>query len=333
MTKEKIFVIAEMACSHDGDFHLAKKIVDGSVKANADAIQLQIWALEFMMSPQRKEYELLQRLEFSQSEWVQLVKYTRDNYPELQVYVCVYEHASIEFIDSLGIDGYKLNSSDLSNPLVLDKVAATGKPINLSVGASTLAEIQAAVERIRLNSNSPITLMYGHQSFPTSPENVHMSYMNKLNSLFDLPIGYQDHCDADTEAAFWLPAAAVGMGVSVLEKHITHDRSFKGIDHESALNPDEFTRFVKMVRTLEQAKGSSVPRTFTEEEVRYREFQKKSIVAAHRIDAGTVLTSNDLTFMRAESLGYSPDKINLILGKTTSVDIDAFQTISETDLK
>ncbi len=327
------YIIAEMACSHEGDKALAKKIIDGAAVAGADVIQLQIWAVEHMMAPQRNEYDLLKRIEFSQDEWRELVQYSRDRYPAMKVYVCVYEHASIEFINSLDIDGYKLNSSDLSNPLVLDKVAATGKPINLSVGASTLAEIQTAVERIRLKSNSPVTLMYGHQSFPTRPENVHMSYMNKLNSLFDLPVGYQDHCDADTEAAFWLPAASVGMGVSVLEKHITHDRSLKGIDHESALNPDEFTRFVEMVRTLEQAKGSSVPRTFTEEEIRYREFQKKSIVAAHKIDAGTVLTSNDLTFMRAESLGYSPDKINLILGKKTRVDIDAFQTLSETDLK
>jgi N,N'-diacetyllegionaminate synthase len=329
---DNVFVVAEMACSHEGDMQLAINIIDGASKARADAVQLQIWSLVHMMSPQRKEYELLQRLEFTQDEWVQLVKYTRDKYPDLKIYVCVYEHASIEFIDNLGIDGYKLNSSDLSNPLVLDKVAATGKPINLSVGASTLAEIQSAIERIQKNTDSPITLMYGHQSFPTKPENVHMNFMGKLKKLFELPIGYQDHCDADDESAFWLPAASLGMGVDVLEKHITHDRSYKGIDHESALDPDEFVRFVEMVRTIEKAKGISTPRSFSKDEIKYREFQKKSIVAAHDLNKGTVITTKDLNFMRAETLGYSPTEIDSVIGKVTTKDIKAFQLISKNNV-
>ena len=333
MNKNSTFLIAEMACSHEGEMKLAKKIIDGASKANADVVQLQIWSLVHMMSPQRKEYELLQRLEFSQDEWIQLVKYTRDKYPDLKIYVCVYEHASIEFIDSLGVDGYKLNSSDLSNPLVLDKVAVTGKPINLSVGASTLAEIQVAIERIKNKSDSPITLMYGHQSFPTKPENVHMSFMENLKQLFELPIGYQDHCDADDESAFWLPAASLGMDVDIIEKHITHDRSLKGIDHESALNPDEFVKFVEMVRIIDEAKGISTPRPFTADEIKYREFQKKSIVASRDLNKGNVLTSDDLNFMRAETLGYSPADIDSIIGKVLVRDVEAFQSLEEGDIK
>ena len=83
-------------------------------------------------------------------------------------------------------------------------------------------------------------IMYGFQNFPTAPRDVHLNYMLKLKELFELPIGYQDHCDANEDSAFWLPAASVGMGINTLEKHITHDRSLKGIDHESALNPSEF---------------------------------------------------------------------------------------------
>ena len=99
-----------------------------------------------------------------------------------------------------------------------------------------------------------------------------MNYMLKLKDFFELPVGYQDHCDADTESAFWLPAASMGMGVNVLEKHITHDRSRKGQDYESALNPDEFIRFVEMVRVLEKARGNSNPRPFSDDEIKYGEF-------------------------------------------------------------
>lgn len=327
-----MYIIAEMACSHEGDSNLAKKIIDGAAEACADAIQLQIWSLVHMMAPQRPEYELLKKIELSRDEWSDLVDYTRDKYPEMQIYVCVYEHHSIDFIESLNIDGYKLNSSDLSNPHVLEKVAATGRPMNLSVGASTIGEIQAALEKTRAISEAKITLMYGYQSFPTHPGDVHLNYMMKLKELFETPIGYQDHCDAETGSAFWLPAAAVGMGVDVLEKHITHERSFKGIDHESALNPDEFLRFVEMVRILESAKGSSIPRPFSDDEIKYREFQKKSIVATRDLPAGTELAYEDLTFMRAESLGLPPDKLEMIIGRTARRDIPAFQSLSEGDL-
>jgi N,N'-diacetyllegionaminate synthase len=325
----KTFVIAEMACSHEGDVGLAKKIIDASAVAKADAVQLQIWSLQYMMSPQRKEYGLLQKIEFTQQQWRELVTYSRNKYPNMQVYVCVYEHSTIEFIDSLGIDGYKLNSSDLSNPLVLDKVAATGRHINLSVGASTIAEIHSAVKRISSISEAPITLMYGHQSFPTHPENVNMAYMQKLAHLFDLPIGYQDHCDADDDSAFWLPAASMGMGVSVLEKHITHDRSLKGIDHESALNPDEFIKFVKMVRTIDQAKGINTPREFSADEIKYREFQKKSVVVAKDMKVGSILKESDLSFMRAERLGIPPNKIDTVLGRELKNDISAYQPLTK----
>jgi len=323
-----MLIIAEMACSHEGDIDLAKKIIDAAAFAKSDVIQLQVWSLQYMMSPQRSEYDLLRKIEFSKQEWTQLVSYSRENYPDMLVYVCVYEHSTIDFIDGLGVDGYKLNSSDLSNPLVLNKVAMTGKPINLSVGASTVTEIQTAVALINSISEAPITLMYGHQSFPTLPENVNLSYMKKLENLFELAIGYQDHCDANEASAFWLPAASIGMGISVLEKHITHDRNFKGIDHESALNPDEFAEFVNMVNTIEKAKGVSIPRKFSDDERKYREFQKKSIVATHDMESGALLTQDDLTFMRAETLGISPDQIESVIGRRLTKPILAYEAIS-----
>src|SRR5205823_1969384 len=109
-----------------------------------------------------------------------------------------------------------------------------------------------------------VWLLYGYQNVPTRVDDVHLSYMMKLKQLFELPVGYQDHSDGGGDEAFWLPAAAVGMGVEVLEKHITHDRSLKGTDHEAALNPNEFARFVRMVRQVEQARGLAVPHGFSE---------------------------------------------------------------------
>lgn len=332
MKNNKIYIIAEMACSHEGDPALARKTIDGAGQAGTNAIQLQIWSLIHMMTPDRPEYEMLKKIELSRDEWKELVNYTRNHYPGMDIFSFIYEHNSIDFTESLGIDGYKLSSSDLSNPYMLDSVAATGKQINLSIGASSLTEIKTAIERIRKVSQSKITLMYGYQNFPTSTKDIHLNYMVKLKELFELPIGYQDHCDAETEEAFWIPALSVGMGVSILEKHITHDRSFKGIDHESALNPDEFERFVNMVRELESAKGISIPKPFSSDELKYRKFQKKSIVAAQNLKAETRLQETDINYLRADELGIAPDKADKIIGKIIKRDITAYQIIREDDL-
>ena len=325
-------IIAEMACSHEGDAALAKAIITAAARARANIIQLQIWNAEKMMSPAREDFQLIKDLELSEDTWQELVDFSRENFPELEIYVCVYEHATIPFIERLGVDGYKINSSDLSNPLVLELVARTGKPVNLSVGASKIGEIQDAIDILNQFNSGKITLMYGHQSFPTKPENVHMSYMKKLSHLFNLDVGYQDHCDADHPSAYWLPAAALGLGVNVMEKHITHNRALKGIDHESALNPDEFIDFVDMIRVIDKALGSDLPRGLSAEEIRYRTFQKKSIVAGRKIKCGEILSEADILFLRAEELGEMPSSAEQLLGKQLNRDIDAYELIKRGDV-
>lgn len=329
----KIFVIAEMACSHEGDPALARKIIDGAGAAGADAIQFQIWLAQDMMVPQHPAFATLQRIELSRQAWSELAAYVRQNYPRLQIIACVYERASVDFAESLGVDAYKLHSSDLSNPYLVEYVAATGKRIDLSVGASTVEEIRTAVEWIRNSSDSEIWMMYGYQNFPTPTDAIHLDYMLKLRQLFEFPVGYQDHSDGNAPAAFWLPAAAAGMGVEILEKHITHDRAAKGIDHEAALNPEEFARFTAMLREIEAAKGSGRPRSFSAEELKYRKYSKKSLVASRTLPAGSEIGEGDLLFMRAEELGLPPDQSGRLLGRTTRREIPAYQLVLEEDVQ
>ena len=331
-SQRHIYIIAEMACSHEGDPALARKIIDGAGQAGADAVQFQVWKLREMMVPHHPDFDRVSKIELSEEQWSDLATYVRHRYPDMHIAACVYERASVGFCEEIGIDAYKLHAADLSNPFLVKYVAATGKRIDLSVGASTLGEIATAVEWIRSTSDSQIWLMYGYQNFPTPTDAIHLRYMMKLRNLFELPVGYQDHSDADTEAAFWLPAAALGMGVDILEKHVTHDRAFKGIDHEAALNPDEFARFVQMVRIIERAMGVSIPKPFSEEERKYRKYSKKSLVASRDLPAGSKVTEEDLLFMRAEDLGLPPDQAHRLVGRVTKRDISAYHLVLETDV-
>ena len=327
-----MYIIAEMACSHEGDPALARKIIDGAGISGADAIQFQIWTLKDMVVPHHPDYDLLAGLEIPKKEWEALADYARSGYEKMDIIACVNEPGSVDSCEKINVDAYKLHSSDLSNPEIIKYVAATGKRIDLSVGASTLDEIQVAVQWIRDTSDSDIWMMYGYQNFPTPTNAIHLDYMSTLKDLFQLPIGYQDHSGADTEGAFWLPAATAGMGVDILEKHITHDRSFKGIDHEAALNPAEFFRFVAMVREIESALGVSLPRPFSEEELRYRKYSKKSIVASRDVSTGSALARDDVFFMRADSLGLPPDQFERLSGRTVKKDIAAYQLIRDSDV-
>lgn len=332
-TRKPIYVIAEMACSHEGDPALARKIIGAAAEAEADAVQFQIWLAQDVMVPHHPDYQKLTCIQLSREAWTELAQHARARRPQMEIIACVYERSSVDFGEQIKVDAYKLHTADLSNPYLVKYVAATGKRIDLSVGASTINEIQTAIDWIRETSNSGIWLMYGYQNFPTRTDDVHLDYMMKLRELFELPAGYQDHSDAETGAAFWLPAAALGMGVDILEKHITHDRGYKGIDHEAALNPDEFARFVAMVREIEAARGVATPKAFSADEQKYRKYSKKSIVAGRALPKGTVIDLSDLVFMRAPELGLPPDRSVALIGRATSRDVAAYELISEQDVK
>ena len=127
----KIFVVAEMACSHDGSIQLAKKIINGAGKSNADAIQLQIWSVKEMMTPDRSEFKILSNIEFSFKIWQSIIDYSKKKFPKMKVLVCVYENGTLDQVKNLKkVDGYKINSSDLSNHLLVE-IGKTNKLIHL----------------------------------------------------------------------------------------------------------------------------------------------------------------------------------------------------------
>jgi sialic acid synthase SpsE len=116
-------IIAEMACSHEGDPALARKIIDGAGEAGADSIQFQIWSLKDTVVPHHPDYQMLTRIELSRDAWRDLANYVRDKYPAMQIIACVYERSSVDFAQSIDVDAYKIHSADLSNPVLINYVA------------------------------------------------------------------------------------------------------------------------------------------------------------------------------------------------------------------
>jgi sialic acid synthase SpsE len=315
------FIIAEMACAHDGDFEKAKKLIDSAVDANADAVQLQFFRAEETVTPSHPVYDVLRKIEFTEKEWTELFQYACSK--KILVFICTYDLPSVEFATRLKADGIKLNSADLSNPEVVQAVASSGIPFTLGTGASTIEEIAAGINLAKSNGADKIILMHGVQNFPTKIEDLNIQRVELLRDVFDMPVGYHDHTSGEDPLAQVIDLVALGLKACVLEKHITIDRNEKGIDYQAALEPIEFKDYVARTKAI---------RAFTESDLRYRKFQKKSIVAASELVEGEVLVREKVKFIRSEEPGLPPSAFDSILGKKLKKNLRKYQIIELADI-
>jgi sialic acid synthase SpsE len=325
-----IYIIAEMACAHDGDISKAKTIIEAAANAKADAIQLQFFSPDDLVTPDHEVYELLHTINFSQEAWRELNDYAR-NY-SIDVFACTYDIPSAELAIDLNVDGIKLNSSDLSNPDLLKCVAESKIPFTLGTGASTIEEISQAVDTALKHGSDQLIIMHGVQNFPTAVDHASINKIKMLRSLFNFPIGYQDHTDADDPFSRSIDLLAIGAGACVIEKHLTVDRSEKGIDYQAALEPTEFRHFVRMVRNAEKAMGDSRIRPLGESDRSYRAFQKKSIVNIKTLEKGDKIARNCIAFLRSKISGLPPTAFPEIDGKRVNRTIPKFTALKNEDI-
>ncbi|KPA10241.1 N-acetylneuraminate synthase [Candidatus Magnetomorum sp. HK-1] len=325
---QPIFIIAEMACAHDGDVDKAKQLIDAAVKAGADAVQLQFYSLEALMTPSHHLYKLLEKIEFTVNQWKEIYNYARCF--NIEIFACTYDIPSVELAIKLNVDGIKINSSDLSNPELLTKVAKFNKPFTIGTGASTIEEIAKAVDIIKPYGNDNLILMHGIQNFPTDISYAHINKIKIFQSLFPYPVGYQDHTDASDPFSKLIDLLAIGAGACVIEKHITLNRAEKGTDYQAALESDEFCEFVSLIRNAEKAIGSVLINPLSESDIKYRNFQKKSIVSDTQLKKGDIIKLDKVKFLRTGKMpDLSPSDFKSIEGKTVKNDIDAMHPITK----
>lgn len=327
-----VYVIAEMACAHDGSSEKAEKLIDAAVRAGADAIQFQIFSVKDLFAPSHNLYDFLSRIEFKSKQWEGLFRYAKKF--KIALFVCTYDIPSLKLALKYGADAIKLNSSDLSNPDMIQHVASSKKPFTLGTGASTLEEIAKAID-ISLNAGgTDIILMHGVQNFPTDIIHANIRRIALLRSTFNAIVGYQDHTDADSPFSRIIDLIAIGAGAQVIEKHITLRRSDKGTDFQAALEPDEFKAFVGDIRLASSASGSRTVKPLAESDKKYREFQKKSIVAAKDLSRGTTITKDKVLFLRCnDTPGLAPIEMYLLMGKKLNRSIKKYDKFQLSDIE
>lgn len=308
----RTFVIAEIAGSHSGSLEKIKKLIKAASGSRADAVKVQKFKADKLAVKNYKYYKDLKNLEIEDPLWPEIVDYAQNT--NIPILADIFDSRDCDILTDLDVSGFKIHTTDINNLSLIRHVASKKKPIFLAVGASTLNEIEKAVNSV-LGYHKKLILMYGFQSYPTPVEEARLSSIHTLMEMFGLNVGFLDHTPGGSIESMSLPLVSVACGASVIEKHITLDREAKDPDYQSALNPDEFERFVSLLRKIEK---SLEPFSFelSEKEKDYAKFVKKRIVAKHHIPIGKKIEKNDLDFKRANT-GLFLDCLNQVIGRKT----------------
>ena len=325
-------LIAETACAHDGSADEAMRLVDASVAAGADMVQLQVFRAAEQVPPGHKLRGLLERIALSDDDWSKVFRHAAGGGKEVMAFV--YDIPSLDVALANGVVALKLNSADLLNRPLLSACAESGLPIFLGTGASTLEEIAKSLSCISEHGGRKVILMHGVQDFPTALSDARIDRIRLLRETFGLPVGYGDHTDATLPISRIIDLMAIGLGAQVLEKHITMDRSEGKPDHQAALHPDEWKLYAETVRTAASGLSTSAPVELTEADRRYRRFQKKFAVAARTISKGEAVNDDSVRFLRLEEDGEISAIDFAGMGKVIARrDLAPYEVIRNADLR
>lgn len=315
----KVCIIAEAGVNHNGNYDIAMMLVDEAKKAGADIVKFQTFNPDAITSrfAEMAEYqkknigvvksqkEMLQELTLKPEEYIALAKYCAE--VGIRFLSTPFDLPSIDFLESIGCDLWKIPSGEITNYPYLVRLAKTHKEIILSTGMSTLEEVEAAITLLKENGAGPITILHCTTQYPTDYEDVNLSAMKTLAERFGLPVGYSDHT-----RGIEVPVAAVAMGACVIEKHFTLNRKMQGPDHKASLEPKELAQMVSEIRHIEAAIGNGIKQP-SEAERPNQAIARKSIVASRDIGVGEVFTEENITTKRPGN-GISPMRWNEIIG-------------------
>lgn len=322
------FVVAEVASSHCGNKETLKDIIQHSVHAGADAVQLQIFAAHLLSSQHHPGLADLKKIELPHDVWKEIIEYAHGFSTNLIAQVFDEESADIA---EPYVDAFSVHSSDINNPFLLRHVALKGKPVLLHIGGSMLKEIAWALDCVE-DCGTAAILVYGIQNFPTEPKDVNLKRIYLLKETFGVPIGYHDHTRAGSDVAVDIAIHAFAFGACIVEKHITNSREKKGFDYISSLNPEEFAIMVKKIRAFEHFLGDS-SFALTPADLEYRKKMKKFIVAVRDIKKGDVIGLGDIAFKRVTHGIFFPTEYHRVVGKRAANDIASDLPITNEDIE
>ncbi len=319
------YVIAEMSANHAGSLARAKEIIHAAKESGADCIKIQTYTPDTMTIDCDNDYfkisegtwdgENLYHLyekAYTPWEWQQELKEEAEK-AGLDFLSTPFDKTSVDFLEELGVECYKIASFELVDLPLISYIAAKGKPIIMSTGMSTLGEIEQAVQTIKNAGNSQFALLRCASAYPAITDDMNLKTMQNMEQIFQVPVGLSDHSMGSVGAV-----TAVALGAKIVEKHFCLDRSIVNPDCSFSMNPAEFTQMVKDIRQAERAIGTVKYGVSKQEESNI--VFRRSIFCVQDIKEGEKLTEENVRVIRP-GYGLEPKYYPQVLGQRALRDI------------
>ncbi len=321
----RCYVIAEAGANHNRDLGMARELIDVAADAGADAVKFQTYTGAGIYSSKTPRFEYLKD-DRSPQELLEAISLPRDWQPKLadhardrgiHFFSSPFDHEAVDGLAELGVPAMKIASFEIVDLPLIRKAASVGVPLIVSTGMAVYGEIEDALQAAASEGNDSVALLRCASVYPAPPEIMNLRAMGTMRDAFGVPVGLSDHT-----AGISVPAGAAALGMDLLEKHFTLDRSLEGPDHPYAIEPDELRAMIAGVREVEAALGNGRLEGPSEEEKgeMYR-LARRSLIAASDIPAGTEITREMLTVKRP-GFGIAPKHLDLVVGRVARVDIE-----------
>ena len=329
-------VIGEVAQAHDGSLGLAHAFVDAIATAGADAVKFQTHIAEAESTPAEPfrvrfsrqdatRFDYWRRTAFEEHEWQGLAEHARER--GLIFLSSPFSEEAVALLERVDVPAWKIGSGEVANIRLLDRVAATGLPVLLSSGLSPLAELDAAVARLRA-AGAPVAVLQATSEYPCPPEHVGLNLLADLRDRYDCPIGLSDH-----SGTIYPSLAAVVLGASIVEVHVALSREQFGPDVPASVTTAELRELVDGVRFLERAMASPVDKDVVADELAdVRALFTRSVVARGDLAAGTVLAEEHLALKKPAG-GLPPQRLPELVGRRLRRDLVADERLGEEDVE
>lgn len=331
---EPAYIIAEAGVNHDCLLDRGKALVDTAKAAGFDAIKFQSYTASKISTrvaprywveendPNGTQWDTFAKLDkLSDEDFKTLIAYSRGQ--GLVPFSTPFDDEATDFLASLDMPVYKIASADLTCKPLLERVARVGKPMILSTGTATLAEVDEALDTVARNGCDEVVLLHCTLKYPCPPEGINLRMMvHMMNAFPGVPVGLSDH-----SLGISVPQAAVALGACMVEKHYTIDKTIQGSpDHHLSINPAEGKALMEGVRTIEKALGKAVKGLEPLEREAFL-YARRSVTSAKAIAKGVVITREMLTYKRPGT-GISPRHFDLVIGRVARQDIPEDTTMT-----
>jgi len=325
------YIITEIAQAHDGSLGIAHSYIDTVAELGVAAIKFQThyaeeesspeepWRVKFSLQDESR-YEYWQRIEFTPEQWKGIGDHCREK--QLDFISSPFSLKAVEVLEDAGVDAYKVASGEMNNILLLEAIAATGKPVILSSGMSDFEEIDRAVKLMK-DSGNELTLLQCTTSYPVEPERVGLNVIKEMAERYDCSVGLSDH-----SGEIFAGLAAISVGASCLEVHVTFSKSMFGPDTPASLTPDQIQELVQGANWIFRARSNPVNKDEIQSEFdELRKIFTKSFAARRDLPRGTVISVEDIS-LKKPLKGISASTPEMVIGKRTNSEIRAGEFIT-----